>query len=340
MKYKNTISYILKHGKNILSYSFEQFVRQQFNEEVLYSAHPTVPNLLPSEWDAVSEYPLRELNYWLGKGIIVWFEKTNDNRLKLIAEIGPIEYGARLSMLKKLEKIGMSFKANSKLEKARYTRFYSQKTDVSKWDDMEELTQAMMDLYNDEKFIRLRKQVASVLNNENIEEEVVSFEEPRNVMTKKELVPQAFRKWMLSKNISENAYRISARHVSFKIPLFDAFKEALGETREKWWWDNGPLLFWIEFSNDTLYFVLEVGPIEVEKRVQLMERIKEKGISFNKKGLMPDAKYSRIYTNKLVMNELNEDSLVKAFDTLYDNADLQLILNKLHVINEEIILKD
>ena len=71
-----------------------------------------------------------------------------------------------------------------------------------------------------------------------------------------------------------------------------------------------------------------------------MESMKEKGISFNKKGLMPDAKYSRIYTNKLVMDELDEAVLVKALDTLYNNADLQLILNKLHVINEELTLKD
>ena len=192
---------------------------------------------------AVGDYPLRELNYWLGKGIVVWFEKTNDNRLKLTAEIGPIEYTARLSLLQQLEKIGISFKANSKLEKARYTRFYSQKTDISKWDDMEELTQVMMDLYNDEPFIRLRKQVASVLNNENIEEENVPFQAPSNIMIKKELVREVFRKWVLSKNISENAYRISTRNLSFKIPLFDSFKEVLGETREKWWWDNGPFLF-------------------------------------------------------------------------------------------------
>lgn len=340
MKYKNTISYINKHGKNILSYSFKEFIHQHFNEEVLYNAHPTIPNLLPPEWEAVSEYPLRELNYWLGKGIVVWFEKTNDNRLKLTAEIGPIEYAARLSLLQKLEKLGMSFKANSKLEKARYTRFYSQKTDISKWEDMEELTQAMMDLYNDEKFIRLRKQVASVLNNENMEEENVPFQDPSSLITKKELVREAFRKWILSKNISENAYRISARHLSFKIPLFDSFKEVLGETREKWWWDNGPFLFWIEYAHNTLSFVLEVGPIEVEKRVQLMESIKQKGISFNKKGLMPGAKYSRIYTNKLVMDEINEEGIVKALDTLYHHADLQLIINKLQVINEEIILKD
>ena len=55
---------------------------------------------------------------------------------------------------------------------------------------------------------------------------------------------------------------------------------------------------------------------------------------------MPGAKYSRIYTNKLVMDELDEEDLVKAFDILYNNADLQQILNKLQDIYEESVLKD
>ena len=111
---------------------------------------------------------MREPNYWLGKGLVVWFEQTNDSRLRLIAEIGPMEYTGRLSLLEGLEKVGLSFKENSKLEKARYTRFFSQKFDVNKWDDMVELTQAMIDLYNSADFSLLRKQVAAILNNENL----------------------------------------------------------------------------------------------------------------------------------------------------------------------------
>ena len=168
MKYKDTIEYIFKHGQNILSYSFEQFIHQQFDEGVLYRAHPTLPYLLPPEWEAISRIPMREPNYWLGKGLVVWFEQTNDSRLRLIAEIGPMEYTGRLSLLEGLEKVGLSFKENSKLEKARYTRFFSQKFDVNKWDDMVELTQAMIDLYNSADFSLLRKQVAAILNNENL----------------------------------------------------------------------------------------------------------------------------------------------------------------------------
>ena len=56
MKYKDTIQYIFKHGQNILSYSFEQFIHQQFDEAVLYRAHRTLPNLLPPEWKRLVKF--------------------------------------------------------------------------------------------------------------------------------------------------------------------------------------------------------------------------------------------------------------------------------------------
>ncbi|WP_342599573.1 PD-(D/E)XK nuclease family protein [Psychrobacillus sp. FSL H8-0483] len=340
-KYKNTINYIFNHGKNILSYSFEHFIRQQFKEDVLYNAHPTIPNLLPPEWDSIGQIPLREPNYWLRKGIIVWFDRTNDNRLCLIAEIGPMEFGGRLSLLEKLEKVGLSIKESSKLEKSRYTRFFTQKMDVNKWDDMIELTQVMVDLYNSSEFTLLRKQVATVLNSQSlIKEEIVPpvMENP-SLDEQKIQVKNAFKKWMVSKNIPENHYRVSARNLSFKIPLFDAFKENLGETREKWWWDNGPFLFWMDIHLGSLYFTLEIGPIEADKRVLLMENIKEKGINFNKKGLKQEAKYTRIHTETISIEELNESEILNALGALYSNKDLQMILDKLQIVYDEMISK-
>ena len=211
MKYKDTSHYIFKHGQNILSYSFEQFIHQQFDEEVLYRAHPTLPYLLPPEWEPISQIPLREPNYWLGKGLVVWFEQTNDSRLRLIAEVGPMEYKGRLSLLEKLEKVGLSFKKNSKIEKARYTRFFSQKIDVNKWDDMVELTQAMADLYNSSEFTLLRKQVAAILNNENpLKEEITKPVENTLLNETKIQVQQAFKIWMEAKHIPESHYRMSS----------------------------------------------------------------------------------------------------------------------------------
>lgn len=340
MKYKNTINYIFNHGKNILSYSFEQFIRQQFNKEIIYNAHPTIPNLLPPEWSSISQIPLREPNYWLGKGMIVWFERTNENRLRLNAEIGPMEFAGRLSLLEKLEKASLSIKGSSKLEKARYTKIFSQKMDVNKWDDMTELIQVMLDLYNSPEFILLRKQVAAALNNESLVKEDITHSMERSPLDETKVqVQNAFKRWMKSKNIPENHFRVSSRNLSFKIPLFDVFKENLGETREKWWWDNGPFLYWMNINPDSLYFALEVGPIEADKRVLLMENINEKGINFNKKGLTQEGKFTRIHSETISIEGLKESEILNALDALYDNEDLQTILEKLQIIYDETISK-
>jgi len=340
MKYKNTINYIFKHGQNILSYSFEQFIRQQFDKEVLYNAHPTHPNLLPPEWESVSQIPLRESKYWLGKGLIVWFEKTRDSRLRLVVELGPMKYTERLSLLEQLETSGLSFKMSSKLEKARFTRLFSQKIDVSKWDDTVELTQAITDLYDSLEFILLRQQIAAILNSDDLPKQELTtpfMNSLSNEHNKK--IQHAFEKWTESKNISKNDYRISSKNISFKIPLFDAFKEKLGETRIKWWWDNGPFLFWMNITNDSLYFTLEVGPLEPEKRILLMESIKEEGIKFSKKGLTVEAKYSRIHSETILLKELGEAELLSTFDALYNNKSLQEILVKLQRIYDETVSK-
>lgn len=341
MKYKDTINYIFKHGQNILSYSFEQFIQQQFKEEVLYNAHPTVPNLLPPEWQPITLIPVRQANYWLGAGLIVWFERSNDSRLRLIAEVGPLEQSRRLWLLEQLEKIGIAIKANSKLEKARYTRFFTQKIDINKWDDMVELTQAMTALYTSNEFQLLRKQVTAILHQENPREG--EAKQTLNIASVNETniqIQRAFVLWMESKTIPNSHYRVSARNLSFKIPLFDAYKEKLGETREKWWWDNGPFLFWMRFNANSLYFTLEIGPIEAEKRVLLLESIKEMGIPFNKKGLSLDAKFTRIHSEKIVIAEVTEESeLLKAFNSLYDNDDLQRVLEKLEIIYDETVGK-
>ncbi|QCR31025.1 PD-(D/E)XK nuclease family protein [Lysinibacillus sp. SGAir0095] len=340
MKYRNTIQYIHKHGQNILSYSFENFINQQFGGEVLYKAHPTLPYLLPPEWEAISRVHVKDSNYWLGKGLVVWFEQTNDSRLRIIAEIGPIEYSSRLCLLEQLEKVGLTFKESSKLEKARYTRFYTQKMDVNKWDDMNELTQVMVDLYTSPEFSLLRQQMAAILNNEQPmnEASVPTVEStPLNDVSVK--VQNAFKKWMESQNMQPSQYRISSRHLSFKILLFDEFKEKLGETREKWWWDNGPFLFWFYINPDSLYFVLEVGPIEADKRVMLMESIQEKGIKFSKKGLTLDAKFNRIHTETIEINGMDETEIIPIFEALYNRNELQETLQKLLIIYNETVSK-
>lgn len=89
-----------------------------------------------------------------------------------------------------------------------------------------------------------------------------------------------------------------------------------------------------------MYFVLEVGPIEADKRVQLMEILQEQGITFNKKGLTLDAKYTRIFSKTVAIDGYYEEQLTDIFDTTYNDHKLQEILDKLHLIYHEILHND
>lgn len=334
-RYKNTIQYINKHGNNILSYSFELFIKTIFSEDILYKTHPTRPCLLPTEWQAIENTTLREPQYWLGEGLVVWFEKQNDNRLKMIAEIGPIEHRERLALIEKLERNGYPFKESSKTEHARYTVIYSKKIDINKWDDTEELKEAMLQLYEDPAFVALRQTVEKALNNDGHAALIETTTADSRVVTGRNLIAKAFKKWAMDIEIPEHHYRVTTKHISFTIPLFDLFKELLGETRMKWWWHNGPFLLWYEYNENRIYFTLEVGPIEAEKRVKLMEAIQEEGIKFNAQGLKLTAKYTRIYSNHMNIQSLEESNIIALFDELYHDEELQSILAKLQIIFDE-----
>ncbi|MGM9973432.1 MAG: PD-(D/E)XK nuclease family protein [Clostridiaceae bacterium] len=339
MKYRHTIDYIFKHGKNIISYSFEDFIQSQFNGQVLHNVHPTVPSLLPPEWEPIVKMRLREESYWLGTGLVVWFEQGHDSRLRLIVEVGPIEYESRLALLEKLQESGLSIKEKSKQEGARYTRIFTKAIDINNWNDKSDLTQGMLDLYNSSEFTSLKNRVAAILNNNTpINEEITKVIGDRGSHRPEE-VPKAFESFMRDLKLTESHYRISSKHLSFVLPLFDSFKEKLGETREKWWWHNGPFLIWYGYDEASLYFTLEVGPIEGDMRVLLMEAIKEKGIRFNKKGLNQDAKLTHIYSKKVSINGLDEAELLKTFHGLYYDTEFQSIIEKLQSIYDETISK-
>jgi len=334
MKYKDSIRYIYNHGKNIISYSFEKFIELQFKEDILYRAHPTAPSLLPPEWSAINQFQLNNPKYWLGVGLIVWFDKTNDNRLRIQAEVGPLEPQSRITLLNKFEKNGIPIKESSKTKTSVYTKVFSLKMDVNRWDDISEITLAMQQLYNDSKFATLRKQIANALNNVETETFAVVQSNPKDHA--KEIIQRAFIKWMEQKQIPSNHYRMSSRNLSFKIPLFDQFKELLGETREKWWWDNGPLLCWLEIRQESIVFVVEIGPIEADKRILLLEAIQREGISFNKKGLNVDSRFTRIFSTSLSIQQFTEPEILKLFQAIDDNKELKSIIEKLHVIYNEL----
>lgn len=336
-KYKETIAYIYNHGQNIMSYSFEQFMKRVPTPFTRVKNQPSIQSFLPAEWTAIEQYPLKASKYWLGVGLVVWFQKTADQRLLMKAELGPLESEERIALLTKFENNGLAIKERSKAESSIYTSLYTKKMDIQQWNKREEVAEAMTALYNDSQFVSVREKVAYALQNKVY---VTSVDEAHldegNRSTN--AIHAAFEKWMQQQHIPATHYRMSKNNLSFKIPLFDDYKELLGETRENWWWDNGPLLFWMDTRNNTIQFVLEVGPIIPTQRILFLEAIRDEGIPVKERGLREESKYTRLYSKTIPIEQKNEAKLLAMFNEWYEGDDVRSLLMKLDHIYQQIKL--
>ena len=63
-----------------------------------------------------------------------------------------------------------------------------------------------------------------------------------------------------------------------------------------------------------------------------MESLKKRELPLIKKGLTPEAKFNRIYSETISTKGLNDVELRNVFDRLYSNHDLQRILKILQEI--------
>lgn len=158
---RQTIDYIFKTGGNIVRQAFLEFVKKQ--EMTVYSAHTRVPNFVMNDWFPYLKHMDRLNRYWLNYGLIIWFERKGSKRLKLYVEVGPIDYAERLPLLEALEAKNISFWKSGKQEGKKFTRIFTDSTDVSDWTNASVVTDAMTSLLDTEAFHSLNTTVTTVL---------------------------------------------------------------------------------------------------------------------------------------------------------------------------------
>ncbi|WP_051627685.1 PD-(D/E)XK nuclease family protein [Exiguobacterium chiriqhucha] len=160
---RQTIDYIFKTGGNIVHQAFLEFVNEQ--AITTYSAHTRVPNFVMDDWLPYLDQMDRLNRYWLNYGLIIWFERKGSTRLKLYVEVGPIDFAERLPLLEALEAKNISFWKSGKQEGKKFTRIYTETTDVSDWTNAAVVKDAMTSLINDPSFRSFSKTVTEVLSN-------------------------------------------------------------------------------------------------------------------------------------------------------------------------------
>jgi hypothetical protein len=152
---RNTIDFIYHEGANVLKKAFERFVDENKFAEKQFDASKTYPSYLNTSWSNFSDL-LTKINdkgdYWLGYGLIIFFERKTQDRLKLYLELGNLEYEYRIKLLQALEENGFSIKESSKTPNSRYTRLYTNAVVVSDWSSLDAVYKAIKELTSDESF--------------------------------------------------------------------------------------------------------------------------------------------------------------------------------------------
>jgi hypothetical protein len=342
VKKKQTIDYVFAVGSNVLREAFLSFVEAEELPEEVYKAHIRLPNFILPDWldyqDILDE---PEESYWLGRSLIIWFERTWDERLKMIIELGPIPFPNRLSFLTSLESQGVSIRPSAKMEGKKFTRFFANSLEVTDWANKQEVFEKMEQLYHHSDTKQMLKKIAQTveaMGSENQQEEEI---DQVILPARREIEPfpnEAFISFMMNLQIESNEYRLQARNGSFVVPIFRELEQAFGVTREKWWWHNSTFLCWFErLNDDRLKLVLELGPLHADNRKMLLERLEEYGLTIPAKSKLPSAKYTRLYSKgKVITNWEDEGEVYQTMEFLYNDPKILEILNILETIKREL----
>ncbi|WP_180956279.1 MULTISPECIES: PD-(D/E)XK nuclease family protein [unclassified Planococcus (in: firmicutes)] len=337
---KKTIDFVFNIGGNVIREAFLDFVKEADMPEEAYSANIRFPNFVLPDWfDFQETLGKPESAYWLGEAFIIWFERQVGERLKITVEVGPIPYAERYRLLTELENRDVSFQKSGKEEGKKYTKIYTAWTDVGDWASKQEVLKSMFVLYDapelNDLFRKIAESVEAMADEEEavlLEKEVVSYKRERATFS-----PQAFRQFCEAQGVDEDERKYHFRSPSFILPSFSRLKERFGETRIKWWWQNGPFLIWFEQLRDgRLKLVLELGPLYGDKRVALIDELEAYGLEFKPASKQKTAKYTRLFTNTKVIDDWQDDSRVADMMTrLYEDPKLQEVLRIIEMISLE-----
>lgn len=339
MTYAETLTFIHEAGNSVMREAFLQFVDQNKISEDCYHEHIRIPSFIFEEWKQLDEMvgvPSHE--WWLNNALITWFERKADGRMKLIVEVGPLEYEQRLKLLCKLEENGINIKAKSKETGSMYTRIYAGYGKISDWADQDEILRVMNAMYNSADFNQVVEAIGDTIEGliygeEDSSSEVVEVE--RNQM-EADTLANAFQVFVHKHKFQEGFYNIHHRLPSFIIPEFRLLEEQFGVPKWNWWLNNCAIMWFERLKDNRLKFTLEIGPLESQKRLALLTRLEGKGKTISLVAKRPKALYTRIYTSTCnISNWSDEDVVINAMNELFNDEECKNVIQMLTDIAEE-----
>ncbi|SDD84399.1 PD-(D/E)XK nuclease superfamily protein [Bhargavaea beijingensis] len=308
-RHKETVDFIKSVGDSILKEAFLKFARKQRWPEHLYTAHFRVPHFLEESWFThYGESDLRK-SWWMNRGLIAWFERAGD-RLKLRAEVGPLEHELRVRLLLGLAARGLDIKEQAYEESSQYTRIYMDAESPESWEDVSELARVMERLYQKEAFQSLLR-----LTNEAV---VYGEEGVQSRAAEGTPIEQAFRQLLEARDIRH--YQIHRRLPNFAESEWTRFPDGY-QLAEKYWLGY-PLIAWFRSRNSTLRLIIEVGPLPSGKRNHFLSQLEAEGVPVRALSYEEGRRFTRIFSRAVPVGNIEDATeLGEAMVRLMDSAE-------------------
>lgn len=331
--YAETLTFIREAGNSVMREAFLQFVTQNQIQTDCYHEHIRIPSFIFPEWkqlDDVVGIPTHE--WWLNNALITWFERKEDGRMKLIIEVGPLEYKQRLKLLCKFEENGINIKGRSKESGSMYTRIYAEYEKISDWADQDEILRVMNEMYNSNDFNKVIEVISETIEGliygeETSSSEIVEVE--RNQM-EVDTLADAFQLFVHQQGFQGDFYNIHHRLPSFIMPEFRLLEEQFGVPKWNWWLNNCVIMWFERLKDNRLKFIIEVGPLESHKRISLLTMLESKGIKISARAKKPGAAYTRIYTSTCNIDDWSdEEEVVGVMNQLFSHKECQGVISLL-----------
>lgn len=331
--YAETLTFIREAGNSVMREAFLQFVTQNQIQTDCYHEHIRIPSFIFPEWkqlDDVVGVPTHE--WWLNNALITWFERKADGRMKLIIEVGPLEYKQRLKLLCKLEENGINIKGRSKESGSMYTRIYAGYEKISDWADQDEILRVMNEMYNSNDFNKVVEAISETIEGLIYGEETPSSEivEVERNQIQVDILANAFQLFVHQQGFQGDFYNIHHRLPSFIMPEFRLLEEQFGVPKWNWWFNNGVVMWFERLKDNRLKFIIEVGPLESHKRIALLTMLESKGIKISARAKKPEAAYTRIYTSTCNVDDWSdEEEVVGVMNQLFSHEECQGVIKLL-----------
>lgn len=342
-RYQEAIDFIAKVGNSITKHAFKEFVSLTSLPIDEYYEHFRLPNFILKSWaEPFSEQDLRQ-KWWLNKGMIAWFERVGE-KCRLKVEVGPIEAENRIKFLNCLEEQGILIREKAKNESTKFTGIYMDDILVESWEDRFSITSAMKELTENDRFQVFIQQVDRAISkytDVELTNDEATFAISHTVTKTTQQETLSFGQKKQNPSISD-AFEMLIGELETKpaywrkhnsLPML-AFEEWATLPKrfevESSYWLGYPLISWFERKNDNLRLIVEVGPIKSPYRNELLQKMVDADIVVRPLAFKEGAKYSRIYTESVVVDEETTESLLVSMRKLYEDEKYQRFTAKLN----------